>query len=122
MRVLKKASDVRRAKKRAEQLAVPKPSIHIWEAETEETAESPLKKLRPAIIPWVGDKENASSSAPNEPAEKAGKAGVRGRMGFRRDPSKQQRRPKALATQALANASATQDSDMFLRREAVYRF
>ena len=52
---------------------MPKPPIHIWEAETEETAESPLKKLRPAIIPWVGDKENASSSAPNEPADKAGK-------------------------------------------------
>ena len=125
MRVQKKATDARRARKREAARAndTAASGVHVWAAEEEETAESPPKKQKRGLAPQPnGDKENSVAAASNKPAEKVGKAASRGRLGMRRDPNKQSKRPKAMEARSLANAAAKQDSDMFIRLEAVYHF
>ena len=126
MRVQKKASEARRARKReaaARAREAEAGGVQVWAAEEEETAEAPPKKQKRGLAPQPvgGDKENTAEVS-SRPAEKPAKAISRGRLGMRRDPNKQTKKPKATEARSLANAAAKQDSDMFLRHEAVSHF
>ena len=117
MRVLKKASEERKAKQREAQREKERTEamgFKVWEAEDEETAESPMKKARP--LQRATDKENL-------PADKGGKAAAKGRLGMRRDPTRRSKATEAhMLRVRLEKAAAAQDQDMILRRETVYRF